>query len=87
MNRCSVYPVCFLFLSFFWREAQFSLRNCEKKPSGFTLLKTLSKSSVVILILCLFVVQLAQEFSRFGSVDVKILDSQHALVAVAQHRR
>jgi len=30
---------------------------------------------------------LAQEFSQFGSVDVKILDSQHALVAVAQHRR
>jgi len=31
--------------------------------------------------------QLAQEFANFGSVDVKILDSQHALVAVAQHRR
>lgn len=30
---------------------------------------------------------LAQEFASFGSVDVKILDSQHALVAVAQHRR
>jgi len=30
---------------------------------------------------------LAQEFANFGSVDVKILDSQHALVAVAQHRR
>ncbi|XP_078361002.1 poly(A)-specific ribonuclease PNLDC1-like isoform X2 [Oculina patagonica] len=30
---------------------------------------------------------LAQEFSQFGSVDVKILDSQHALVAVAHHRR
>ena len=31
--------------------------------------------------------QLAQEFANFGSMDVKILDSQHALVAVAQHRR
>ncbi|XP_068749778.1 poly(A)-specific ribonuclease PNLDC1-like [Montipora capricornis] len=30
---------------------------------------------------------LAQEFAAFGSVDVKILDSQHALVAVAQHRK
>ena len=79
-------PCVFSFSFFFWREA-FSMRNCVKEPSGFTLLKTLSKSSVVILILCLFVVQLAQEFSRFGSVDVKILDSQHALVAVAQHRR
>lgn len=39
------------------------------------------------LIVCLLVLQLAQEFSHFGSVDVKILDSQHALVAVAQHRR
>ena len=34
-----------------------------------------------------FVFQLAQEFASFGSVDVKILDSRHALVAVAQHRR
>lgn len=30
---------------------------------------------------------LAQEFASFGSVDVKILDSRHALVAVAQHRK
>jgi len=30
---------------------------------------------------------LAREFAGFGSVDVKILDSQHALVAVAQHRK
>lgn len=35
----------------------------------------------------LFVFQLAQEFASFGSVDVKILDSQHAVVAVAQHRK
>lgn len=30
---------------------------------------------------------LAQEFAHFGSVDVKMLDSQHALVAVAHHRK
>lgn len=35
----------------------------------------------------LFILQLAQEFASFGSVDVKILDSRHALVSVAQHRK
>lgn len=31
--------------------------------------------------------QLAQEFTKFGSVDVKILDATHAVVAVAWHSR
>ena len=45
----------------------------------------MQKTMMTIFLVSVF--QLAQEFASFGSVDVKILDSQHALVAVAQHRK
>ena len=35
----------------------------------------------------LFKSQLVQEFSRFGSMDVKVLDSKHAIIAVTSHYR